>query len=196
GQNTGYIYRNTEENKQKNSFCLEEIFIKMNTILKKQIEISNFCSSHKYERQLLFQNIYDLKKQIVNTAFNSLIDKDITKCFVKIVEDNEMKNNVYKKSCLGKDNEKRKPNHDNLYLFLLHLNQLERSAFTFAHFLRNVSLQIYPAESPTFHATDQKIFSFLQDPHTVRIIRKFEKNITKIKTVCTQTYLAKRTTPT
>ncbi|SBT31085.1 conserved Plasmodium protein, unknown function [Plasmodium ovale wallikeri] len=29
------IYRNTEEHKQKNSLCLEEIFIKMNTILKK-----------------------------------------------------------------------------------------------------------------------------------------------------------------
>ncbi|SBT30567.1 conserved Plasmodium protein, unknown function [Plasmodium ovale wallikeri] len=50
------------------------------------------------------------------------------------------------------------------------------------------NMQLFMFAQPYFNFFTSQIFSFLQDPQTVRPIRKLEKNITKIKTVGTQTY--------
>ncbi|CRG98501.1 conserved Plasmodium protein, unknown function [Plasmodium relictum] len=198
------IYKNTVEHKKTNFLCLEEILKKINLILKKQIEMNNASISHKSERQLLFQNIYELKKQIADKAFSSLSNKDFTKCCIKNICEENMRNkidkavkgdilNFKKLEKINKKNDKyfkdayenSKTKNENINLFLYHLNELEKSIYTFTHFCRNISSLTYPDGRIGLNSLEQKVCLFLHDPKAMRLIRSLEKNLTKIKSICT-----------
>ncbi|GAB64510.1 hypothetical protein PCYB_012430 [Plasmodium cynomolgi strain B] len=53
-------HKNTLEHKQTNFLCLEEILKKMDLILQLQLKMSQSIASHREERQLLFQHLYEV----------------------------------------------------------------------------------------------------------------------------------------
>ncbi|CRG93087.1 conserved Plasmodium protein, unknown function, partial [Plasmodium gallinaceum] len=169
------IYKNTMEHKKTHFLCLEEILKKINLILKKQVEICKSNVYQKSERQLLFQNIYELKKQIADKAFNSLANKDFARCYIKNIHSENIKDNIDKNTernilnfkNLEKINEKSdkyykdiyekfKTKSENVNLFLFHLNELEKSIYAFTHFCRNVSSLTYPDGMIGLNSLEQK----------------------------------------
>ncbi|EUD72399.1 hypothetical protein YYG_02300 [Plasmodium vinckei petteri] len=147
------IHKNTVEHKKTNFLCLEEILKKITLILKRQNEINNFCISNKSDRQLLLQNMREIKKKISDKGYNSLANKDLGIYYIKNIKESEPKtiNNLYKNKYLELDyrndkyinqnNKKMKEKNNDIYLFLIYLNQLEKSSWKFINFCRNASFQ-------------------------------------------------------
>ncbi|SBS81541.1 conserved Plasmodium protein, unknown function [Plasmodium malariae] len=219
------IQKNTVEHKKTNYLCLEEILKKINFILKEQIEINRSNVSHRSDRQILFQNVYEVLNEAsnakmnvcMNKAFNSLSNKDFAKYYVKNNLEKKKGNGLYGKNSSGffnshimeqineihennltnvvhtndkylsEDSEKLKIYNKNVQLFLFHLDKLEKSMYAFTHFCRNASNETYHDSEISLNSQEQKIFSFLQDPRAMRLVRTLEKNLTQIKSICTDT---------
>ncbi|SCN62213.1 conserved Plasmodium protein, unknown function [Plasmodium chabaudi chabaudi] len=190
------IHRNTVEHKKTNFLCLEEILKKITLILKKQNEINNFCISNKSDRQLLLQNMREIKKKISDKGYNSLANKDLGIYYIKNMKESEPKviNNLYKNKYLELDykndkyinqnNKKIKEKNNDIYLFLIYLNQLEKSSWKFINFCRNVSFQKSNDPNNIGNLQEKNIRSFLCDPKSMKLIRGLEKVVTKIKRNC------------
>ncbi|KEG03591.1 hypothetical protein YYE_01615 [Plasmodium vinckei vinckei] len=140
------IHKNTVEHKKTNFLCLEEILKKITLILKRQNEINNFCISNKSDKQLLLQNMREIKKKISDKGYNSLANKDLGIYYIKNIKESESKNKHleldYKNDkYINQNNKKMKEKNNDIYLFLIYLNQLEKSSWKFINFCRNGSFQ-------------------------------------------------------
>ncbi|CXI79270.1 conserved Plasmodium protein, unknown function [Plasmodium berghei] len=190
------IYKNTMEHKKTNFLCLEEILKKLTLILKRQNEINNFCISNKSDRQLLLQNMREIKKKIGDKGFNSLTNKDLGIYYIKNIKESEPKiiNNLYKNKCLELDhknekymnqnNKNMKEKTNDIYLFLIYLNQLEKYSWKFINFCRNASFQKYGDLTNIGNLQEKNIRSFLCDPKSMKLTIDLEKIVTKIKRNC------------
>ncbi|CAA9986243.1 conserved Plasmodium protein, unknown function [Plasmodium knowlesi strain H] len=195
-------HKNTLEHKQTNFLCLEEILKKMDLMIQLQMKITQSVASHREERQLLFQHIYELKKQVADKAFNSLCNKDLARRCVQSAQTTQKKDIAHSKtkptSCVELQREKYNPTQNfdvftkgtkNTRLFFFHLSELEECVYSFTHFCRDMSTRICPSpEGGCIHSDllDQGFFSFLRDPQAMRLIRDLEKNLTRIKSMCMQ----------
>ncbi|KNA02442.1 hypothetical protein PVNG_05327 [Plasmodium vivax North Korean] len=195
-------HRNTLEHKQTNFLCLEEILKKMDLLLQMQMKMSQSVASHREERQLLFQHLYELKKQVADKAFNSLCNKDLARRYVERAHTKQQKESAFSKAeptCGEIQRKKYNPLQSwdvatkgtkNTRLFLFHLNELEECVYSFTHFCRDVSTRICPPPEGGRAYSDSleqgQFFSFLRDPQAMRLIRGLEKNLTKIKSMSMQ----------
>ncbi|GAW79007.1 conserved Plasmodium protein, unknown function [Plasmodium gonderi] len=191
-------HKNTLEHKKTNFLCLEEILKKMNLMLEFQIKINHSVASYQSERHMLFQHIYELKKQIADKAFNSLCNKDFTVRYVENAE-SKQKQKTYFGQIEPKNVEFQREEYHTMMnneipikgrksidLFFSHLSELEKCVYSFTHFCRTVSSQscIHEVGSIRLSSLEHGFFSFLRDPDAVRLIRDLEKNLTKIKSMC------------
>ncbi|ANQ05867.1 Uncharacterized protein PCOAH_00002000 [Plasmodium coatneyi] len=195
-------HKNTLEHKQTNFLCLEEILKKTDLILQLQMKMSQSVASHREERQLLFQHLYELKKQVADKAFNSLCNKDLARQFIEWAQAKQKKDiPPYKTelTCVELQREKYNPTQScdvatkgtkNTRLFFFHLSELEECVYSFTHFCRDMSTRICPPPEGGYNthsdSFDQGFFSFLRDPQAMQLIRGLEKNLTKIKSMCMQ----------
>ncbi|EUD66566.1 hypothetical protein C922_02887 [Plasmodium inui San Antonio 1] len=194
-------HKNTLEHKKTNFLCLEEILKKMDLMLQLQMKMSQSVASHREERQLLFQHLYELKKQVADKAFNSLCNKDLARRYVEWAEAKQKKEIALSKTeptCVELQREKYNPTQSfhvatkgtkNTRLFFFHLSELEECVHSFTHFCRDMSTRICPPpEGGCTHSDslEQGFFSFLRDPQAMQLIRGLEKNLTKIKSLCMQ----------
>ncbi|SOV75469.1 conserved Plasmodium protein, unknown function [Plasmodium sp. gorilla clade G3] len=203
------IYKNTLEHKKTNFLCLEEILKNINLILKKQIDLNHSNETEKSERHILFKSIYQIKKKIEDKSFNSLNNKDFIKNFIKNFQKeerrvNELKLNEETKkdtikfnisynlngnkkndhTYIKQNNEQFTETNKNFHLFLSHLNQLENSILTFTHFCTNISNQTHTENNIYLNLLENKVYLFVQNPEAMRLLRKLEKNINRIKSIC------------
>ncbi|SOV13389.1 conserved Plasmodium protein, unknown function [Plasmodium sp. gorilla clade G2] len=203
------IYKNTIEHKKTNFLCLEEILKNINLILKKQIDLNNSNETEKSERHILLKNIYQIKKQIEDKSFNSLNNKDFIKYFIKNFQKEERRlselklNEQTKKDTIKfnisynlngnkkndhtyikQNNEQFKETNKNVHLFLSHLNQLEKSILTFTHFCTNISNQTHTENNIYLNPLENKVYLFVQNPEAMRLVRKLENNMNRIKSIC------------
>ncbi|SOV22117.1 conserved Plasmodium protein, unknown function [Plasmodium sp. DRC-Itaito] len=203
------IYKNTIEHKKTNFLCLEEILKNINLILKKQIDLNNSNEIEKSERNILLKNMYQIKKQIEDKSFNSLNNKDFIKYFIKNFQKEERRlselklNEQTKKDTIKfnisynlngnkkndhtyikQNNEQFKETNKNVHLFLSHLNQLEKSILTFTHFCTKISNQTHTENNIYLNPLENKVYLFVQNPEAMRLVRKLEKNMNRIKSIC------------
>ncbi|VEV57886.1 conserved Plasmodium protein, unknown function [Plasmodium vinckei vinckei] len=185
------IHKNTVEHKKTNFLCLEEILKKITLILKRQNEINNFCISNKSDKQLLLQNMREIKKKISDKGYNSLANKDLGIYYIKNIKESESKNKHleldYKNDkYINQNNKKMKEKNNDIYLFLIYLNQLEKSSWKFINFCRNGSFQKSSDPNNIGNLQEKNIRSFLCDPKSMKLIRGLEKIVTKIKRNCSE----------
>ncbi|CAD51336.1 hypothetical protein PFMG_02781 [Plasmodium falciparum IGH-CR14] len=203
------IYKNTLEHKKTNFLCLEEILKNINLILKKQIDLNHSNEIEKSERKILLKNIYQIKKHIEDKSFNSLNNKDFIKYFIKNFPKEETRvselklNEETKKDTIKfnisynlngnkkndhtyikRNNEQFIETNKNFHLFLSHLNQLEKSILTFTHFCTNISNQTHTENNIYLNTFENKVYLFVQNPEAMRLVRKLEKNMNRIKSIC------------
>ncbi|KJP85280.1 hypothetical protein AK88_05091 [Plasmodium fragile] len=192
-------HKNALEHKQTNFLCLEEILKKMDLMLQLQMKMSQSVASHREERQLFFQHLYELKKQVADKAFNSLCNKDLARRYVESNQAKQKKEITLfntEPTYMELQREKYNPTQGcdvatkgtkNTRLFFFHLNELEECVYSFTHFCREMSTQICPPREEGGYtysdSLEQRFFSFLRNPQAMQLIRGLEKNLTKIKSI-------------